>query len=90
MSYAAVWRIMFLGDCCVPFYQKTTIGSSLLVTWNFIGATIWRDIFFISSDLSPEDTSMEAAHACVFVVKFGRLRGSIAVFSKLVRDDVTS
>ena len=55
----------------------------MLITYNLIDATVWRDILFISSALSPEDTWMEAAHDWIFVVKLGSLRGSRFVFSKL-------
>ena len=82
-SYAAAWRIMFLDDCCVPFARRTTIWSSFLLIFNSIGATLWHDLLFIYSTLSLEDTFMEAAHAWVFVVKLGGLRGSSFVFSEL-------
>ena len=82
-SYTATQRIMFLGDCCIPFYWRTTIGSSVLVTCNSIGATVWSDIYFISSILAPEDTWMEAAHAWVFVVKSLGIRGGSFVFTNL-------
>ena len=75
VSYDAAQRIMLLDDCWVPFSRRTTIGSSVLVTCNLIGATIWYDILFISSTLASEDTCMEAAHDWVFVVKFGRISG---------------
>ena len=82
-SYAAAWRIIFLDDCCVNFARRTTIGSSVLVTCNLIGATVWSDVLFIYSALDPEDTWMEAAHAWVFVVKLGGLRGGSFVFKNL-------
>ena len=48
-----------------------------------IGATVKRDISLTSSALAQEDNWTEAAHAWVFVVKSGRLRGSSLVFTKL-------
>ena len=59
---------MFLDDFCIPFAQSTTKGSSVLVTCNSIGATLWSNILFIYSALDPEDTYMEASYAWVFVV----------------------
>ena len=59
------------------------MGSSVLVTCNLIGETFWSDILFISSAFAPEYTWMEAAHAWVFVVKLGGLRGGSFVFEKL-------
>ena len=79
-SYAAAWIIMFLDDCCVPFARRTTIGSSVLLIFNSIGATLWHNILFIYSALSLEDTFTEVAHAWVFVVKLVGLRGSSFVF----------
>ena len=76
-SDAAARRIMSLSDFCVPFSQRKTIGSSVLVTCNSIGAAVWCDIWFIYSALYPEDTWMEAAHAWLFVVKLGGLRAGI-------------
>ena len=67
-SYSAARRIMLLGFCCVPFAWSTTIVSSVLVTFNLIGETVWHDILFIYSALALEDTWMEAAHAWLFVV----------------------
>ena len=81
--YNTAWMIIFLDDCCVLFAWKTTIGSSVMLTCKSIGATFWSDILFISSALAPEYTWMEAAHAWVFVVKLGGLRGGSFVFSKL-------
>ena len=78
-SYAAAQRIMLLGDCIVHFSWRKIIRSSVLSTCNSIGTTIWRNILFISSDLSPEYTCMGAAHAWVFVVKLVGLRG-VALF----------
>ena len=57
--------------------------SSVLVTSNSIGATVWSDILSMSSALGPEDTWMEASHALVFVVKLEVLRGGGIVFEKL-------
>ena len=74
-SYAAACRILFLGDCCVPFDRRTNIGSSVLVTCNSIGATVWSDILLISLTLYPEDTWLEAAHVWVFVLKSEGLKG---------------
>ena len=59
------------------------MGSSVLVTCTSIFATVWRDILLIYSALDPEDTWIEAAHAWVFVVKSGELRGISFVFLKL-------
>ena len=74
---------MFLDNCFVPFARRTTIGLSFLVTCNSIGPTVKCDILFISSYLAQEDTFMEAAHAWVFVVKLGGLRGGSFFFAKL-------
>ena len=87
-SCAAFWIIMLPGDFCVPFVQKKTIGSSVLLTCKSIGATVCRGILFISSALDSEDTWMETAHAWVFVVKLGGLRG-VAFSLKTVPDDVS-
>ena len=73
---------MFLGDFCVPFAQRKTIGSPVLVNCNSIDAAVWCDILFIYSAFSPEDTWMEAAHAWLFVVKLVGIRG-VAFFAKL-------
>ena len=80
--------IMLLDDCCVPFSQRKTIGSPVLITCNLICATVWHDILFISSALDPEDTWMEAAHDWIFVVKSGGLRGGQLCFRKSVPDYV--
>ena len=82
-SYAAAWIIMFLNDCYVSFYWRTTIGSSVLVTCNFVATTVWCDILFIYLALDPEDIWMDSAHAWVFVVKLGGPRGSIFIFENL-------
>ena len=68
---SAARRIMFLDDCCVPFARRKTIGYSVLITCNSIGANIWHDILFISSALVLEGTWMKASYAWVFVVKLG-------------------
>ena len=81
--YASSWRIMFLDDFCVPFDQRTTIGSSVLVTCNLIGATVWLYIFFISSALYPEDNWMEAENYWVFFVKLIGIRGGRFFFSNM-------
>ena len=70
---------MFLDDCCAPFHQSTIIVSSVLVNFTSIGPTVCRDILLISSALYPEDNFMEAAHAWVFVVNSGGVRGGIFV-----------
>ena len=69
LLYAADSRIMLLDDFFIPFDQRTTIGSSVLITCNWIGATVWHGILFIYPALDPEDTWMEAAHSWIFVVK---------------------
>ena len=74
---------MFLNDCCVPFAQRTTIGSLFLIPCNSIGATVSHDILFIYSSLDSEDTWMEAPHAWMFVVKSGGMREISFVFVKL-------
>ena len=58
VSNAADPRIIFLSDCCAPFYWRTALGSSVLVTCNLIGATVWSNILFISSAMSQENTWM--------------------------------
>ena len=78
---------MFLGDCYGPFARRKTIGSSVLVTCNLIGTTVWHDILFISSSLTPEDNWMEAAHAWVCVAKLVGMRGGGLCFYKAVPDD---
>ena len=55
-SYATAWIIIFLDRCYVPFDRRITIGLSVLVTCNSIGATFGCDTLFISSDLDQEDT----------------------------------
>ena len=80
VSYSAARRIMFLGDFCVPFSWRTNIGSSVLVTYNSIGSTVCHDTLFIYSSLNPEDIWMEEAHAWVFVVKLGGMRGGVDFF----------
>ena len=82
-SYYTDQRIMSLDDCCVTFARRTTIGLSVMVTCNSIGATSCNDISLISSALGPEDTWMEAAHSWVFVVKSGGLKGGSFVLPKL-------
>ena len=52
-SYFADWRTMLINDCCLPFYWKKTIGSSVLVTCTSIGVIVPSDILLISSDLAP-------------------------------------
>ena len=79
-SYTAYQRIIFLDDCFIPFSRRTTMGSSVLVTCNSIGATIWSDVLFISSVLAPEDTWMEAEHTWIFVVQSLGMRGGGFVF----------
>ena len=74
---------MFLDDFCLSFSRRTTIGSSVLVTCNSIGTTVWCDILFISPALAPEDTWMEESHDWVFVDKLGGIKGGIFVFEKL-------
>ena len=74
---------MFLGYCCVPFARRKIIASSVLVTFNSIGASFWRDILLISSALGPEDTCIEVAHAWVCVVNLGGMRGGIIISAKL-------
>ena len=81
-SYSAALRIMFLDDFYIPFDWRTTIVSSVLITCNSIGATVWHDILFIYSALDPEDTWMEAAHAWIFFVKLGGMRG-VALFLQI-------
>ena len=76
-SYAAARIIMFLDYFCVPFSNRTTVESSVLLTCDLIGATLWCDVSFIYSSLAPEDTWMEAAHAWVFFVELRGLRGGI-------------
>ena len=44
---------------------------------------MWHDLLFIYSALALEDTWMEVAHAWVFVVKSGGLRGGSFVFANL-------
>ena len=70
VSYAEAWSKIFLDDCLINFDWSTTTGSSFLVYLTSIGATVRRYILLIYSDLSREDTWMEAAHTWVFVVKF--------------------
>ena len=72
-SYTASQIINSLDDCCVQFARGKTIGSSVLVTCKSIGATVWRDILFVSSPLATEDPRMEVAHARVFIAKSGGL-----------------
>ena len=71
---------MFIDDYCSPFAWRKTTGSSLLVTYNLIVATVWRDILFIYSTLDPEDTWMKPTHAWLFVVKLGGMRGGVTLF----------
>ena len=60
-----------------------TMGSSVLVTCNLIGKTVVCDILLIYSDLAPEYTWVEAAHAWVFVVNSGGMRGGRIFSSNL-------
>ena len=66
---------MLLADCCLSWDWMRTMGSSVLVTCNLIGKTVVCDILLIYSDLAPEYTWVEAAHAWVFVVNSGGMRG---------------
>ena len=68
-SCTEVQRTMLLDNFWLPFARRTTIGTLVLVSCTSICATVWHDILFISSALTPEDTWIEAAHAWVFVVK---------------------
>ena len=74
---------MCLDDCCLPFAQRKIIGSSVLVTFTSICATVRCDILLVYSSLYQEDTCMEAAHAWVFVVKSVGLRGGSFYSAKL-------
>ena len=87
-SYAAARRIIFLDDCCLPFYQRKNIGSSVLVTCTAIWATVLRDILLISTALDSEYTWTEAAHSLIFVVKSGGMMGD-SFFCEAVPDDVS-
>ena len=78
--YAAARRRIFLGGCLVlPFSQIITIGSLVLVTCNWIGASVSSDIWFMPF----EEVCMEATHACVFVIVLGGLKGCRWVGAKL-------
>ena len=48
-----------------------------------MGEIVWREILLIYSALDTEDTWTEAAHAWVFVVKSGGLRGGRCFFKNL-------
>ena len=82
LPYSVAQREIFLDDFWLPFAWRTTIGSSVLVTCTSIVATVWCDISLISSALDPENTCMEAAHAWVFIVKSGGMRG-VYLFSQI-------
>ena len=45
LSYTASNIIMLWDACFVPWAWRTTIWSSVLVTYNLIGTTFWHDIF---------------------------------------------
>ena len=74
-SYAADRRKCYLMISDYPFDQRKTIGSSILVSLDSIGATVLRGILLISSDLAPEDIWMEAENAWISVVNSGGIRG---------------
>ena len=82
-SYTADWRTTFPDNFWLPFYQRTTIWSPVLVYCTSIGATVRRGILLIYLDFDTEDTCTEAAHDWLFMVNLKGMRGSSLVFTNM-------
>ena len=60
-SFTAAPRIYIFDYFCVPLDWKTTIWVSVKAPCNLADTTVWRDLLFISSALTPKHNWMEAA-----------------------------